>query len=475
MSPPCKNDIYTPVLGVCSWVLMVTSQWARWRLKLSVSRWFAQAFVQAQIKEKSSASPAFVRGIHRWSVNSPQKGASNAENIFPFDDVIMWGIVLVHNLLAAVWKGGSEWCMFCWTQNKTGGTLYTNTYFLFSSTVIITFLGQLLNIVSGVDLSKKDLTGVPTDIPWSTTLFDLSHNKLVILHTDTFIQLFYLTRLDLNHNEKIIVQYGALRGLNKLIQLRLHRNNLSTMPDISGLSTLTYLVLSSNIRIHSINATMFGSMTQLNVLRLESIGASSVSNFPALSLRHLYLGRNRISSLEHQPFQTLTSLLRLTLEENELRNLPHLRGIEENVKYLNLSANRLYHFPDMSAYSSLEKLDFSNNFITSIPEGSLAPKQFVDVNLEGNPIVCVTELCWLVSKQWPFTVSVTCPGGTPLVNMGQDVICQGRWKYCRPWNNKQHTRIYSTHWGQVTHICVSRLTILGSDNGLSPDQRQAIM
>ena len=32
-----------------------------------------------------------------------------------------------------------------------------------------------------------------------------------------------------------------------------------------------------------------------------------------------------------------------------------------------------------------------------------------------------------------------------------------------------------THWGQVTHICVSKLTIIGSDNGLSPDRRQAIM
>ena len=30
-----------------------------------------------------------------------------------------------------------------------------------------------------------------------------------------------------------------------------------------------------------------------------------------------------------------------------------------------------------------------------------------------------------------------------------------------------------THWGQVTHICVSKLSILGSDNGLSPGRRQA--
>ena len=33
----------------------------------------------------------------------------------------------------------------------------------------------------------------------------------------------------------------------------------------------------------------------------------------------------------------------------------------------------------------------------------------------------------------------------------------------------------STHWGRVTHICVGKLTIIGSDNGLSPDRRQAII
>ena len=32
-----------------------------------------------------------------------------------------------------------------------------------------------------------------------------------------------------------------------------------------------------------------------------------------------------------------------------------------------------------------------------------------------------------------------------------------------------------THWGRVTHICVSKLTIIGSDNGLSPGRRQAIV
>ena len=32
-----------------------------------------------------------------------------------------------------------------------------------------------------------------------------------------------------------------------------------------------------------------------------------------------------------------------------------------------------------------------------------------------------------------------------------------------------------THWGRVTHMCVSKITIIGSDNGLAPGRRQAII
>ena len=49
------------------------------------------------------------------------------------------------------------------------------------------------------------------------------------------------------------------------------------------------------------------------------------------------------------------------------------------------------------------------------------------------------------------------------------VIC----KQCVPWNISVSLAI--TLWGQVTPICVSKLTIIGSDNDLSPGRRQAII
>ena len=44
------------------------------------------------------------------------------------------------------------------------------------------------------------------------------------------------------------------------------------------------------------------------------------------------------------------------------------------------------------------------------------------------------------------------------------------------WNIAHYSMAMTlTRWDRVTHICVSKLTTIGSDNGLSPGRRQAIM
>ena len=69
--------------------ITVTSWWARWRLKSPAPLLFAQPFVQAgKRKHQSSASLAFVRGIHRSPADSHHKGPVTRK-MFPFDDVIM--------------------------------------------------------------------------------------------------------------------------------------------------------------------------------------------------------------------------------------------------------------------------------------------------------------------------------------------------------------------------------------------------
>ena len=43
------------------------------------------------------------------------------------------------------------------------------------------------------------------------------------------------------------------------------------------------------------------------------------------------------------------------------------------------------------------------------------------------------------------------------------------------WPRTDQSKTKTCHWGRVAHICVSKLTIIGSDNGLSPGRRQAIV
>ena len=58
--------------------------------KLTIVYWAVYSGAD-QRKHQSSASLAFVRGIHQGPVNSPYKWPV-MQKMFPFDDVIMWRI-----------------------------------------------------------------------------------------------------------------------------------------------------------------------------------------------------------------------------------------------------------------------------------------------------------------------------------------------------------------------------------------------
>ena len=73
----------------------------------------------------------------------------------------------------------------------------------------------------------------------------------------------------------------------------------------------------------------------------------------------------------------------------------------------------------------------------------------------------MSALLWVVASQ---VIFMTTFGATINDKVGINSI--GR-SYGDNWS--------ITHWGRVTHICVNKLTIIGSDNGLSPGRHQAII
>ena len=66
----------------------------------------------------------------------------------------------------------------------------------------------------------------------------------------------------------------------------------------------------------------------------------------------------------------------------------------------------------------------------------------------------------------------------------QDCSDSSAWSYCSlPLSNRYIVEWYNvnsiscslTHWGRVTHKCISKLTTIGSNNGLSPGWHKAII
>ena len=100
----------------------------------------------------------------------------------------------------------------------------------------------------------------------------------------------------------------------------------------------------------------------------------------------------------------------------------------------------------------------------------------------------VTSLALGQSYDYPSANEVT------LKDMGKSSTCiNGRWScnhnktkhshavhilwdiLCLPFDMRLSSVSTLTHWGRVTHICVGKLTVIKSDNGLSPGRRQAII
>ena len=70
--------------------ITATSWWVQWRLKSKTPSIVSSIVCSAadQRKHQSSASLAFVRGIHHWPAKSYHKGPTT-RRMFPFDDVIL--------------------------------------------------------------------------------------------------------------------------------------------------------------------------------------------------------------------------------------------------------------------------------------------------------------------------------------------------------------------------------------------------
>ncbi|KAB5514597.1 hypothetical protein DKX38_028503 [Salix brachista] len=177
-----------------------------------------------------------------------------------------------------------------------------------------------------------------------------------------------------NFNNSIL---SSLKGLS-LKHLNLDYNRLKgsiDTKDFDSLSELEELDLRENEIENFVTSTGFerpGSLDKLEILDLSSnrISDSNLSFLKGLSsLKHLHLDNNQFKgSMEMKEFDSLSKLVELRLQENEIQNFATSTGFErpgslDKLEILDLSSNRISdsNLSFLKGLSSLKQLYLYNN------------------------------------------------------------------------------------------------------------------
>ena len=109
----CLTSVWHTIVKHCNDVIMIAMASQITSLTIVYSTVYSGVH---QRKHQSSASLAFVRGIHRWPVNSPHKRPVTRK-MFPFDDVIMLNLcLLVTRDMQHCLEKAQKWICVCYNS-----------------------------------------------------------------------------------------------------------------------------------------------------------------------------------------------------------------------------------------------------------------------------------------------------------------------------------------------------------------------
>ncbi|EGD83673.1 TKL protein kinase [Salpingoeca rosetta] len=196
------------------------------------------------------------------------------------------------------------------------------------------------------------------------------------LGTDGFALSHELVHMDLHNNS--LTSVPDVSGMTSLSTLSLHNNRIRGIAkdDFKGLPVLQQLLLGENL-ISEIESRAFDDLTQLQVLTLFANEISTI-HFDLfhrlMSLTKLQLHQNPITELDAHVFAGLPKLDHLSLEDMLLTSLPAtLFRKNTRLTVLNLAGNFITSLPKtiFSGLSYLQGLQIFNNRLSSLPPGVL--------------------------------------------------------------------------------------------------------
>lgn len=248
-----------------------------------------------------------------------------------------------------------------------------------------------------LDLSHNRLTRFEGSILNGLTslqILDLSFNRLQTISANSFLSQHNLHILRLSDNNIDSIHPQALAGLNVLSSLSLDRNRLTNLhKDVlqNTSAGLTDLSLAGNLltfipeavrSLGKLKTLDVGDNQIVNLLNDSFIGLSNLYGLrlagnkiekfnsavfaPIPDLQALNLANNQLSSLDQGSFNSITKLRMLRLDQNQLEDINGILAGQTELRWLNVSSNRLQWFDYAFIPKNLEWLDLHDNHIEEL-------------------------------------------------------------------------------------------------------------
>ena len=224
------------------------------------------------------------------------------------------------------------------------------------------------------DCSYQDLDKVPSYVPDSTKVLNLTGNWFNEVNPRQFRRFCNLVKLDLRWNyiahlnNDSDTELSTLRVLDISYNRGLQDLNSAFFASIPNLQWLS-------IRSNYLVVSMFKGLRNLTYLDMSFNKPISVNSTPFMELEYLEdlnLSGCRLQNLSDTMFTGLSNLLMLNLRNNFLHHLPSRVFVRlTKLKVLDLSYTKLDHLPSgvFVRLTKLKDLDLSNNNLDHLPSG----------------------------------------------------------------------------------------------------------
>ncbi|CAI6340375.1 unnamed protein product [Periconia digitata] len=245
---------------------------------------------------------------------------------------------------------------------------------------------------------------------------DIDIESMTEADEDTAPQFGALQNLDLHGNVLQELPMG-LRQLTQLSKLNLSRNKLTldALNTVCQISSLRELKLAEN-EFNGSLPSCIGDLAQLEALELQ---ANKLTSLPPeiralVHLRTLNISGNKITSLPMELFEHVP-IIELIASNNaftgaffEIDSMPQLQNLQlannsitgicqsttvtlPDLKYLDLSGNRLSALPDVSSWTSLVTLLIGENNVATLPDSLFSLQMLRNIDLTANNISRLDE------------------------------------------------------------------------------------